>query len=82
MIVEEEENQEELSPLEMSEESSQVSANADSLVNNEEIWQVSASEDGKNESSSDIDDENHRQKLKKKKTLEINADEREAEAER
>jgi hypothetical protein len=38
MIVEEEENQEELSPLEMSEESSQVSANADSLVNNEEIW--------------------------------------------
>ena len=43
----------------MSEESSQISANADSIVNNEEIWQVSMSEDGKNESSSDIDNESH-----------------------
>ena len=40
------------------------------------------SEDGKNESSSDIDNESHHQKVKKKKTLEINADEKEAVAER
>jgi hypothetical protein len=66
----------------MSEESIRLSSNADSVLNNEEIWQVSMSEDGKNESSSDIDDENHNLKLKKKKTQETNADEKEAEAER
>ena len=59
-----------------------LSVNTDSLLNNEEIWQVSVSdEDKRADSSSDIDNEDHVHKLKKKTTQETNEEEKEAEAE-